>query len=207
MIERPLKIYEDKEDDLEGGKYIKNKKGKKVYIKSKLSKKRLQKHLKVNLKRKKKKIATRVYTRKQPSIDRAGDTTHTSSGSSGKAPLGKDYIYLTTKEKGDNLIKELKKNRETRLLELGMTETDSKTTLKLEKQSADMKAEIKNIKDIGRKAIVELENLTSYKAEPKNQVKIKGVSTGRKLKPEKGYSEAEWKNLTGNEKTSIKNEN
>ena len=153
MIERPLKIYEDKEDDSAlagGGKYIKNKKGKKVYIKSKLSKKRLQKHLKVNLKRKKKKIATRVYTRKQPSIDRAGDTTHTSSsstGSSGKAtPLGKDYIYLTTKGKDDNLVKELKKNRDTRLLELGMTETDSKTNLKLEKQSADMKAEIKILK-------------------------------------------------------------
>lgn len=42
MIERPSKIYSDKEDDLEGGKYIKNKKGKKVYIKSKLSKKKLQ---------------------------------------------------------------------------------------------------------------------------------------------------------------------
>lgn len=107
-------------------------------------------------------------------------------------------------------MKELKKNRDTRLLELGMTETDSKTTLKLEKQSADMKAEIKNIKDIGRKAIVELENLTSSagsKAEPKNQVKIKGVSTGRKLKPEKGYSDEQWKKLSGNEKTRIKTEN
>ena len=40
MIERPLKIYED--DEMDGGKYIKNKKGKKVYIKSKLSKKKLQ---------------------------------------------------------------------------------------------------------------------------------------------------------------------
>ena len=208
MIERPLKIYSDKEDDWEGGKYIKNKKGKKVYIKSKLSKKRLQKHLKVNLKRKKKMIATRVYTRKQTVIDRAGDTT---LGSGKAPPLGKDYIYLTTKEKDDNLVKELKKNRDTRQLELGMTETNLdtnlKTNLKLEKQSADMKAEIKNIKDIGRKAIVELENLTSSKAEPKNQVRIKGVSTGRKLKPEKGYSDEQWKKLSGNEKTRIKTEN
>ena len=219
MIERPLKIYED---ELDGGgeykRFIVNKKGKKIYIKSKLSKKKLQKHLKVNLKRKKKKIATRVYTRKQPSIDRARDTSSNSS-SSGKAPLGKDYIYLTTKEKDDNLLKELKKNRETRLLELGMTPTvDNETKLNLLKSNADMKAEIKTMRNVmdenitqGTKAVLELsDRLTSSassKAEPKNQVKIRGVSTGRKSKPEEGYTEAMWKQLSSNEKTKIKRDN
>lgn len=214
MIERPLKIYED---ELDGGgeykRFIVNKKGKKIYIKSKLSKKKLQKHLKVNLKRKKKKIATRVYTRKQPSIDRARDTS-SNSASSGKAPLGKDYIYLTTKEKDDNLLKELKKNRETRLLELGMTETDNETKLNLLKDNADMKAEIKTMRNVmdenitqGTKAVLELSDMLSSKAEPKNQVKIRGVSTGRKSKPEEGYTEATWKQLSSNEKTKIKRDN
>ena len=87
MLKRPIRIYED------GGQlYIKKNKGKKVYIKTTLTKSKVQKqfikqyeknkHTKPN--RKRKRIATRVYTKVpvvllRSGVNRTGDTKSAST--------------------------------------------------------------------------------------------------------------------------------
>ena len=132
MTSRPIRIQMD--DD---GKYfMKNKKGKKIYTKGSsinLSKNKIQK-LFINIyekskktnKRKRKKIAEGSYrTVPLTKEEIASNSTSSVGASLTSANTGKDLLYMTDVEKGNQLIKQISDNRKNYYLTQGIIDPPS----------------------------------------------------------------------------------
>ena len=136
QLKRPIRIYKEVGDN--GRLYI-NAGGKKIYIKTTLTKSKVQKQFikqyelskvnKLKRNRRRKKIATRIYT-KVPVVNRSEDTKSTPAGGSttgiplvaeSKQPTNsKDSIYMSTGERDDALIKQITYNRVQNLIKTGI---------------------------------------------------------------------------------------
>ena len=132
QLKRPIRIYKEVGDN--GRLYI-NAGGKKIYIKTTLTKSKVQKQFikqyelskvnKLKRNRRRKKIATRIYT-KVPVVNRSEDTK--SASTSGIPPVAeskqptnsKDSIYMSTGERDDALIKQITYNRVQNLIKTGI---------------------------------------------------------------------------------------
>ena len=132
QLNRPIRIYKEVGDN--GRLYI-NAGGKKIYIKTTLTKSKVQKQFikqyelskinKLKRNRRRKKIATRIYT-KVPVVNRSEDTKSSSTTgiplvAESKQPTNsKDSIYMSTGERDDALIKQISYNRVQNLIKTGI---------------------------------------------------------------------------------------
>ena len=171
-MKRPNRVYSEEGEERF---YIKNKKGKKVYITTSLSKDKVQKEfIKVYMKNKtipKRKRRGKSYRNKpitQNELNRKGDTSSQSSPSV-QPQLGvKDTIYMTDTEKADNLIKTIEQNRKLYYISQGVLPPTGQTQLEATAESGREQDSLnllegrlsQRIDDLGARALQQIQNMS-----------------------------------------------
>lgn len=213
QLKRPIRIYDD------GGQlYIKNNKGKKIYIKTTLTKSKVQKQFikqyelskvnKLKRDRRRKKIATRIYT-KVPVVNRSEDSKSSSIPvvAESKQPTNnKDSIYMSTGERDDALIKQITYNRIQNLIKTGIIPTavsagDTEDKLKELQLKQDVLAkyvrdkaiqiEDKLSKPTGSTTIKQRQNreqvIKGISPSPEEQARYRALNPSQKIKMKEDY--------------------
>ena len=216
QLKRPIRIYDD------GGQlYIKNNKGKKIYIKTTLTKSKVQKQFikqyelskvnKLKRDRRRKKIATRIYT-KVPVVNRSEDSKSSSTigipvvAESKQPTNNKDSIYMSTGERDDALIKQITYNRIQNLIKTGIIPTavsagDTEDKLKELQLKQDVLAkyvrdkaiqiEDKLSKPTGSTTIKQRQNreqvIKGISPSPEEQARYRALNPSQKIKMKEDY--------------------